>query len=73
MLTSKFFHKIVKNQNIILKVEPTTIIHAHWDRWVSYDVIKHHVINSKVGYQISFKHALKLFFRFIKRKFIMLK
>ena len=72
MLTSNFFHKTVKNQNIILKIEPTTNIYAHWDRWVSYDVIKHHVINSKAGYQISPRYALKLFFRFIKCKFIML-
>ena len=26
---------------MIMKTEQTTIPHAQWDRWTSYDVIKH--------------------------------
>ena len=25
-----------------------TIVYAQWDRWTSYDVIKHHVITTDV-------------------------
>ena len=24
-----------------MKIEQTTIVYAQWDRWTSYDVIKH--------------------------------
>ena len=28
----------------MLKTEQTTIVHAQWNRWASYDMIKHHMI-----------------------------
>ena len=37
-----------KTQNIIMKTEQATIVYAQWDRWASYDVIKHHMITTDV-------------------------
>ena len=37
-----------KTRNIIMKTEQTTIVYAQWDRWTSYDVIKHHMITTDV-------------------------
>ena len=34
--------------NIIMKTEPTKIVHEQRDRWTSYDVIKNHVVNTNV-------------------------
>ena len=34
--------------NIILKTEQTTIVHAQQDRYVSHDMIKHHMITTDV-------------------------
>ena len=31
-----------------MNTEQTKIVHAHWDRWTSYDVIKHHMITTDV-------------------------
>ena len=31
-----------------MKTEQTTIVYAQWDRWASYDVIKHHMITTDV-------------------------
>ena len=31
-----------------MKTEQTTIVYAQWDRWTSYDVIKHQMITSHV-------------------------
>ena len=31
-----------------MKTEQTTIVYAQWDRWTSYDVIKHHMITTDV-------------------------
>ena len=31
-----------------MKTEQTTIVYAQWDRWASYDVIKHHTISTDV-------------------------
>ena len=33
---------------MILKIEQTTITYAQWDRWTSYDMIKHHMIITDV-------------------------
>ena len=27
-----------------MKTEQTAIVYAQWDRWTSYDMIKHHMI-----------------------------
>ena len=32
-----------------------TIAYAQWDRWVSYDVIKHHMITTDVVIKIALK------------------
>ena len=37
-----------KIRNIITKTEQTEIVYAQWDRWTSYDVIKHHMITTDV-------------------------
>ena len=31
-----------------MKTEQTTIEYAQWDRWTSYDVIKHHKVTTGV-------------------------
>ena len=31
-----------------MKTEQTTIVYTQWDRWTSYDVIKHHMITTDV-------------------------
>ena len=31
-----------------MKIEQKTIVYAQWDRWTSYDVIKHHMISTDV-------------------------
>ena len=31
-----------------MKTEQTTIVYAQWDRWTSYDMIKHHMITTDV-------------------------
>ena len=28
--------------------EQTTIVYAKWDKWTSYDVVKHHMITTDV-------------------------
>ena len=35
-------------RNIIMKTEQTAIVYAQWDRWKSYDVIKHRMITTDV-------------------------
>ena len=40
-----------------MKTEQTTIIYEQWDRWTSYDVIKHHMITTDV----TLKKLQKLF------------
>ena len=37
-----------KIRNIIMKTEQTKIVYTKWDRWTSYDVIKHHMITTDV-------------------------
>ena len=37
-----------RTRNIIMKTEQTTVVYAQWDRWTSYDVIKHHMITTDV-------------------------
>ena len=32
-----------------MKTEQTTIVSAQWDRWISYAVIKHHMITTDVA------------------------
>ena len=29
-----------------MKTEQTSVVYAQWDRWISYDVIKHHMITT---------------------------
>ena len=29
-----------------MKTEQTKIVYAQWDRWTSYDVMKHHMITT---------------------------
>ena len=29
-----------------MKTKQTTIVGAQWDRWASYDVIKHHIYDN---------------------------
>ena len=31
-----------------MKIEQKTTVYAQWDRWTSYDVIKHHMISTDV-------------------------
>ena len=31
-----------------MKTEQTTTVNTQWDRWTSYDVIKHHMITNDV-------------------------
>ena len=31
-----------------MKTEQTTIVYPQWDRWILYDVIKHHMITTDV-------------------------
>ena len=31
-----------------MKTEQTTIVYAQWDRWKSYDVIKHRMITTDI-------------------------
>ena len=31
-----------------MKTEQTTTVYPEWDRWTSYDVIKHHTITTDV-------------------------
>ena len=33
-----------------MKTERTTIVYAQWDRWASYNVAKHHMITTDVGF-----------------------
>ena len=35
-----------KTHNIIMKTEQTRIVYAQWDRWTSYDLIKHPMITN---------------------------
>ena len=32
----------------MMETEKMTIVCVHWDRWTSYDVIKHHMITTDV-------------------------
>ena len=50
-ISSKFSKAILikyKTHNIIMKTEQTRIVYAQWDRWKSYDVIKHPMITNDV-------------------------
>ena len=47
MLTHSVFDK-TQTRNIMMKTEQTTVVYAQWDRWTSYDVIKHHMITTDV-------------------------
>ena len=47
MLISKLLDKNVKICKITLKTEQTTNVYEQWDRWKSYDMIKHHMIAIK--------------------------
>ena len=38
-----------------MKNEQTTIVYAQWDRWTSYDVIKHYVRTTNVILKIALK------------------
>ena len=29
-----------------MKTEETTVVYAQWDRWASYDVVKHQMITT---------------------------
>ena len=31
-----------------MKTEQTKTVNTQWDRWISYDVIKHHMITNDV-------------------------
>ena len=31
-----------------MKTEQTTIVYVQWDRWTSYDVIKHNMITTVI-------------------------
>ena len=35
-------------RNIILKTEETIIVYAQWNRWTSYDMLKHHMITTDI-------------------------
>ena len=48
MLLHSVFDKIQKIRNIIMNTEQTKNVYAQWDRWTSYDVIKHHMITADV-------------------------
>ena len=37
-----------KPRNMIMKTEQTAILYAQWDRWASYDMIKHHMKTTDV-------------------------
>ena len=37
-----------KTRNIIIKIEQRTIVYAQWDKWTSFDVIKHHMVTTDV-------------------------
>ena len=54
-LYTAIFDKIVKLITIILKTEQVTIVYAQWDRWASYEVIKHHMITTDVIIKITLK------------------
>ena len=47
MLTDSVFDK-TQTCNIIMKTEQTAIVYTQWDRWTSYNVIKHHMITTDV-------------------------
>ena len=35
--------------NIKLKTEQTTIVYSQWDKWASYDVIKHMITTDVIS------------------------
>ena len=37
-----------RTRNIIMKTEQTTVVYAQWDRWTSYEMIKHNMITTDV-------------------------
>ena len=37
-----------RTRNIIMKTEQTTVVNAQWDRWTSYEMIKHNMITTDV-------------------------
>ena len=37
-----------RTRNIIIKTEQTTVVYAQWDRWTSYEMIKHNMITTDV-------------------------
>ena len=41
-----------------------TIAYAQWDRWTSYDVIKHHVITTGVIFKTALKAKRNLLYYF---------
>ena len=41
MLSSYFFDETVNIRSMLLKTEQTIIVYTQWDRWTSYDMIKH--------------------------------
>ena len=47
MLLHSVFDKI-KTRNIIMKTQQTSIAYAHWNRWTSYDMIKHNMISTDI-------------------------
>ena len=48
LLIHSVFEQNTKTRNIILKTEQTAVAYTQWDRWASYDVIKHHIITTDV-------------------------
>ena len=47
MVTPKMIINALTKLVSIMKTEQT-IVYAQWDRWTSYDVIKHHMITTDV-------------------------
>ena len=41
-----------------MKTEQTTVVYAGWDRWTSYDVIKHHMITTDITLALKVKRNL---------------
>ena len=37
-----------RTRNIIMKTEQTTVVYAQWDRWTSYEMIKHNMITTDI-------------------------
>ena len=41
-----------------MKTEQTTVVYAGWDRWTSYDVIKHNMITTDITLALKVRRNL---------------